>query len=380
VHSAAQNQGLTEGWLTARIRADWLMDRLEAMIATGAIASGGDEVARLAASFRELRTEIAGFAWNEAAQDLCEERAEQRGYERGRAQAAAAAAERLPHPRHAVDRVRPAWLRSISGATPSVLAICVLGVLGVAKRAFAAMKHHVIWTAVASVTAVAGSSVLVTNYSPPPAAARTAPAETILGQSADPPAVLIPTLAPSASSAPQPDAATSKPRPPKPSPSPSPSSSPASPSAEAQPAGTLTASTTSLHLRRSQSATIVIDADQGPVNWTATTSSEAIQLSAYSGALAVGQALTLTVSVTGSLAEAGARTGYVWLQPGLTIQVSWGAPRDSWRPTPPSTYSWRRGDTTASFIPPRHPLATTSPGGTISRSPKNPAISSREWL
>jgi hypothetical protein len=315
-HDAGKQPEERPGWATARQYADVLMQRMDAIL-TGQVTAGGPEFRRLAASFREFRDELAGLDWEEAARDLGEQRAEQRGFERGRA-----SVSRLPHQRHAAPARRPAWLRAVPGGK-AVLSAGVLGVVvQLARRCWgahapaaakAALARSIAHPVLAMAGAGTAAAVLVTGAVVVQQAPCVPKSGTTAAAAGNPGASDWGTRVTGPSSSPRflvavtrgkTDARSARPIPSgppalvlAPSPSASPSALP-SPSASPAPSGpaALSAPPAALDLTNGPATFTLTATGTGWVAWSITTAGSDLDFSATHGVLQAGQTATITVS------------------------------------------------------------------------------------
>lgn len=136
-------------------RADMLMGRYDDVLAELADAGRGTidqhrRIALLAAAFRELRGEFERITCDEAYVDEVELRAEQRGFERGRAAERAAADRRRP-----ARPLQPAG--NVRELRPSVRPVSAVAVAGTAVHVLA--RHKVLATAAAGLVVAGGAGI-----------------------------------------------------------------------------------------------------------------------------------------------------------------------------------------------------------------------------
>jgi hypothetical protein len=342
-----------------RHRADALLDQFAALMADVAADPDRPDLARrmalLTAAFREDRAELAGHVFADSYADAIEARAEQRGFERGRAaERAAAAVPAQRRARPASPSQRSFFPRLVQGAVP------IGGIGAVLRASRGALRHpwiaHHAAALGAGATGVTAATVLVASTaltgSPLPgipssggASGTPAPAASIY--SATP--MYLPSLPPAAALAGRPkldasssrrealaDLATRPPTTPAPAPAPAASGTAAQQSPASSPlpaAGTLQADTTAVDLGTLYAGQVTLTAVGGPVSWGAVPSSAKVVLSATQGTLAAGGSFTLGISVSAA-AQLNAGTATVHIYPGIVIEVTWLA-----APPPPAAAS-----------------------------------------
>lgn len=157
-----------------------------------------------------------------------------------------------------------------------------------------------------------------------------------------------------------------------------PASRPPKPRGKTEPAparaGTLSVSRGTLNLGTGSTGTIVLTADGGPVSWSASSSSNLVELSSTSGSLSAGESVTVTVTLARHTAGGSATIAF---GPGAEhVQVTWAsrpapAPSPSSgdtgspQPAPPGSPSvHHRRSRSGGPWPRRHPAPETSSAAT----------------
>jgi DNA-directed RNA polymerase specialized sigma24 family protein len=174
---------------------------------------------------------------------------------------------------------------------------------------------------------------------------------------------------------------------PSPGPGGSPPTAGPAPGASHPAEGYLEVSPGELDLGQGRLGQLTITGYQGPVTWSARTSSGQLELSSASGTVPAGQAVTLTVTVNDPAGQHG--SGFVYVtQPGgasQEIQVTWSdsSSRPPWTEPPPSpspsptpTPTPTPPSPAPAPSPSPSPTRSTSPGPSSSPSPSGSSGSS----
>jgi DNA-directed RNA polymerase specialized sigma24 family protein len=136
--------------------------------------------------------------------------------------------------------------------------------------------------------------------------------------------------------------------------------------------GTLAVSPGQLNLGTGSQGSLILRANGGPVNWTASTASGSVWLSTSSGSLAAGQSVMVTVTVT---RHAGGSAEITFSPGQVRVQVCW-APQPSPSPSAPPPGGGSPQPSSAPSWPPHHhrPRSTPCPSPS-SVPPQSPAPS-----